>query len=324
MSKPKKPVIAFVYDFDGTLSPGNMQEYDFFPKLGITPSEFWKHAKHRAKEHDVDEILAYMTLMLDKASASEDVRVTRKAFQEYGRQVDLFTGVESWFGRINSFAETMGLNPQHFIVSSGIREMIEGTLIRRQFERIFASAFIYDKHGVAVAPGLAVNYTTKTQFLFRINKGVLDVWDNTRINDYVAKNDRVVPFERMIYFGDGLTDVPCMKLVKAQGGFSIAVYKPGGHDAKKRALRLVAEDRTHCAVQADYSEGSNLDQVVGAIVESVAAMCRLRRLLVSPSSRRRSETVPVTPPTGATVSEGAAQYVVSTDQPSPASTPPPS
>lgn len=324
MSKPKKPVIAFVYDFDGTLSPGNMQEYDFFPKLGITPAEFWKQAKHRAKEHDVDEILAYMTLMLDKADASEDVRVTRKAFQEYGRQVDLFTGVESWFGRINASAETLGLNPQHFIVSSGIREMIEGTLIRRRFERIFASAFIYDKHGVAVAPGLAVNYTTKTQFLFRINKGVLDVWDNTRINDYVAKNDRVVPFERMIYFGDGLTDVPCMKLVKAQGGFSIAVYRPGGREAKQRAQRLVAEDRTHCAVQADYTEGSDLDQIVRAIVESVAAKHKLQRLLVSPAARRRTDVVPVMPLSGASVGEGVTEYVTPTDQPSPAATPSPS
>ena len=203
MAREKKPVIAFVYDFDGTLAPGNMQEYDFFPKLGIAPAEFWKLAQALARKHDIDDVLAYMTLMLDKSNASEDVKVTRRAFHEYGRRVTLFKGVAAWFDRVNVRARKQGLIPQHFIVSSGIREMIEGTPIRKEFKRIFASAFMYEKHGVAQAPGLAVNYTTKTQFLFRINKGVLDVWDNTRINDYVPKSERIVPFERMIYFVRG-------------------------------------------------------------------------------------------------------------------------
>lgn len=279
MARQKKPVIAFVYDFDGTLAPGNMQEYDFFPKLGIAPAEFWKLAKTLARKHDIDDVLAYMTLMLDKSNASEDVKVTRQAFRKYGRRVTLFKGVASWFNRFNARVNEQGLIPQHFIVSSGIREMIEGTPIRKAFKRIFASAFIYEKHGVAQAPGLAVNYTTKTQFLFRINKGVLDVWDNTRINDYVPRSDRVVPFERMIYFGDGLTDVPCMKLVKDQGGFSIAVYTPGVKQAMESALKLVREDRTHCAVPADYREGRALDQIVTAIVKSIAAQYKVQRLM---------------------------------------------
>lgn len=279
MASGKKPVIAFVYDFDGTLAPGNMQEYDFFPKLGIAPAEFWKLAKTLARKHDIDDVLAYMTLMLDKSKSSEDVKVTRRAFREYGRRVTLFKGVAAWFDRVNARTMEQNLIPQHFIVSSGIREMIEGTPIRKAFKRIFASAFMYEKHGVAQAPGLAVNYTTKTQFLFRINKGVLDVWDNTRINAYVPKSERVVPFERMIYFGDGLTDVPCMKLVKDQGGFSIAVYTPGVKQARAAALRLVREDRTHCAIPADYREGSGLDRLVAAIVESIAAQCKVQRLI---------------------------------------------
>ena len=279
MAKQKKPVIAFVYDFDGTLAPGNMQEYDFFPKLGIAPAEFWKMANALARKHSIDVVLAYMTLMLDKSRVSEDVKVTRQAFQNYGRRVTLFKGVATWFDRFNARAKAQGLIPQHFIVSSGIREMIEGTPIRKAFKRIFASAFMYEKHGVAQAPGLAVNYTTKTQFLFRINKGVLDVWDNTRINDYVPKSERIVPFERMIYFGDGLTDVPCMRLVKDQGGFSIAVYTPGEKQARDAALRLVREDRAHCAVPADYTEGRALDQIVAAIVESIAAQCKVQRLM---------------------------------------------
>jgi len=180
--KKRKARIAIVYDFDGTLSPGNMQEYDFFPQLGMSPNQFWTAAKKRAQDHEADEILAYMTLMLDK-SASSNVCINKEAFAQYGKEVDLFPGVLEWFLRINQFAADNDVIPEHYILSSGIKEMVAGTPIAQHFKKIFASSFIYEQHGVAKAPGLAINYTTKTQFLFRINKGVLNAWDNSKINE---------------------------------------------------------------------------------------------------------------------------------------------
>ncbi len=277
MAGQRKARVALIYDFDGTLSPGNMQEYDFFPQLGMTPAQFWTAAKDRSKKHEADEILAYMTLMLDKASSSSDVCINKKAFAEYGEKVELFPGVKEWFARINTFAGAHGVIAEHYILSSGIKEMVAGTPIAQHFKKIFASSFIYEQHGVAKAPGLAINYTTKTQFLFRINKGVLNVWDNSKINEYHSKEERDVPFEQMIYIGDGTTDVPCMKLTKDQGGHSIAVYKP--YSPKKAvAERLLSEDRVNFVAPADYQEGKLLDKQVKAIIQKIAANFEVHRL----------------------------------------------
>lgn len=266
-----KPRIALMYDFDGTLSPGNMQEYDFIPELKIKPAQFWGEAKRWAKEQEADGILAYMCLMLKKATASDEVKITRKAIQGYGKSIELFPGVRDWFKRINSYAKNQGVKVEHFIISSGLREMIEGSPVASQFKKIFASSFIYDQNDVAKWPGMAVNYTTKTQFIFRINKGVLDVWDNSRINEYMAMEERPIPFTRMVYLGDGETDVPCMKLVKAQGGHSIAVFKPGSRKKKEISEKLLNEDRVSFIAPADYSENAKLDSLIKALIRKIAA-----------------------------------------------------
>jgi len=270
MSK-RKPRIALMYDFDGTLSPGNMQEYDFIPELGITPAHFWEEAKAWAKEQEADGILAYMCLMLKKARASDGVKITKKAIQGYGKSIKLFPGVQEWFYRMDAYADMLGFKLEHYIISSGLREMVEGTSIASKFERIFASSFMYDQHNVATWPGMAVNYTTKTQFVFRINKGISDVSDNTSINAFMAKEDRPVPFNRMIYFGDGETDVPCMKLLKAQGGYSIAVHKPDSRNKKTVAKKLLSENRVSFIAPADYSEDTELDKLVKSLIRKMAA-----------------------------------------------------
>ncbi|MDD5458110.1 MAG: HAD family hydrolase [Phycisphaerae bacterium] len=270
MSKPKPVVIAICYDFDGTLSPGNMQEYNYIPSLNIKPADFWSQAEQHAKDQDADAILAYMNLMLEKATRSSGVRVTRKAFVDYGEQVELFAGVPDWFDRITEYGKKNGAKVEHFIISSGIKEMIEGTKIARKFKKIYASSFMYDQHDVAYWPAHAINYTTKTQFLFRINKGLLDTWDNSKINSYVEKSKRPVPFTRMVYIGDGSTDIPCMKLVKDQGGYSIAVYKPSSR-RKKSAEKLLKEDRVNFVASADYTEGSSIDLQVKAVITKMLA-----------------------------------------------------
>jgi phosphoserine phosphatase len=271
----RKQRIAFVYDFDGTLAPGNMQEYDFIPKLKLTSKTFWNEVKRRAKDQQADEILAYMYLMLRKAKEN-DMRVTRQDFKQYAKGIEMFPGVSGWFDRVDDYAKEKGLIPQHYIISSGIREMLLGTSIANKFTDVFASSFMYDQHGVAEAPGLAVNYTTKTQFLFRINKGVRDICDNKKINQYIESDQREVPFTNMIFIGDGATDVPCMRLVKAQGGHSIAVYKP--KTSKELAEQLRSEGRVHYVAPADYSKGKHMDKVAHAIIDKVAAYWAAKKL----------------------------------------------
>ncbi|MBM5572099.1 MULTISPECIES: HAD family hydrolase [Deefgea] len=269
MARKHQPFVI-AYDFDGTLAPGNMQEYDFVPALNMKPSEFWSEAKTLAQAQQADEILAYMQLMIHRANSAR-VPIRRDDFLYFGSSINFFPGVEEWFARINAYGKSREVAVQHFIISSGLREMVEGTRIAREFERIYASGFMYDQNGVAHWPALAVNYTTKTQYLFRINKGSLDVHDNSQINKYVPPKDRTVPFTNMVFIGDGETDIPCMRLVKDQGGHSIAVYTRGKSGAKQKAQKLVDDGRTHLAAVADYSEGSAIDTAIKTMIDKVAA-----------------------------------------------------
>lgn len=274
---PKKLIpMAIAYDFDGTLAPGNMQEYDFIPALNMGSGAFWNSAKDLAAKHEMDHILAYMWLMIRQADKAE-IRIHRDDFKKFGRNITLFTGVLDWFKRINAYAKSKGVKLEHFIISSGIREMVEGTPIHKEFRKVYASGFMYDHNGIARWPALAVNYTTKTQYLFRINKGSLDVHDNSEINKFVEKDKRPVPFENMIFIGDGETDIPCMRLVKDQGGHSIAVYNGERRGRKKPAEKLVEEGRATLAAPADFREGSSVDQSVKAIIDKVEAAARIRR-----------------------------------------------
>ena len=205
MARKKTIDVALVYDFDGTLSPGNMQEFGFVQAIGKDSKEFWRKNHELAEQNDANEILCYMYLMLQEAKAN-NISLKRKSFKQFGAQIELFRGVEEWFALINEYGKSIGLNIKHYINSSGLREMIEGTKIAKRFENIYACSFLYDVDGIAYWPAVAVDYTTKTQFLFKINKGIKEIRDNKKINEYLAKEERPIPFERMIYFGDGETD----------------------------------------------------------------------------------------------------------------------
>lgn len=264
--------IPFViaYDFDGTLASGNMQEYDFIPTLKMDIKAFWEEVGEFAKQQEADAILAYMQLMLHKA-AYKNVPIRKQDFRDFGSNIELFPGVDTWFKRINQYGRQHDIKVQHFIVSSGLREMVAGTKIAKEFSKIFASGFMYDQHNVAFWPALAVNYTTKTQYLFRINKGCLDVHDNSQINKFVPHRERPVPFSNIVFVGDGETDIPCMRLVKEQGGHSIAVYETGKRGRKNSAKRLVKEGRVTLATPANYTEGSAIDKAVKAMIDTVVA-----------------------------------------------------
>lgn len=272
MSRKKKALIplALAYDFDGTLAPGNMQEHSFLPAVGMAKNAFWDEVRSLAEKHEADNILIYMGLMLEKAKTAH-VPVRKQDFEDLGKKVALFEGVEDWFDRISTYGRESGVQVDHYIISSGIREMIRGTKVGSKFKAIFASAYWYDHNGVAQWPALALNYTTKTQYLFRINKGSLHVHDHSKVNEFVPKADRPVPFESIIYIGDGETDVPCFRLVKDQGGHSITVYRPHTKKAKITSEKLIKDGRVNFAAPADYRESKELDRVVKAIIDKLAA-----------------------------------------------------
>ncbi len=271
-----KPIIALMYDFDKTLSPRNMQEYGFMDGLDMTAAEFWQECTAITKKHHMDSILAYMYLMLEKGKSGLVLR--RETFNALGRTVKLFPGVESWFDRINAYCEERGAVCEHYISSSGLKEIIEGSKTAGAFKDIYAAEFLYGDDKLARWPAMAVNYTSKTQFLYRVNKGVFDVTDQKSLNEHTPEDKRRVPFGNMIYFGDGDTDVPCMKIVSMFGGNSVAVYNPADEKKKKGAQKLHRQGRVNFYTPAVYTRDSRTYQIVCAIIDKIKAESELKRL----------------------------------------------
>ena len=265
LKKEEKPVVAICYDFDKTLSPDDMQAQGFIQKLGYEIGDFWKKSNGFAIKNDMDQNLAYMFTM--KTESAGKVLFTKTELAKFGSEVKLFPGVEGWFERIRKYGEEKGVIVEHYIISSGLKEMIEGTSIAKKgaFKKIYATSFYCDENGVAVWPAQVVNYTNKTQFLFRITKGVLDV-NNAAVNDFFSENDLRVPFRNMIYLGDSDTDIPCMKLVKTRGGYSIGVFNPETNDRTK-VYKMTRDNRIDYFVPADYSENTELDILIKTIID---------------------------------------------------------
>lgn len=263
--KEDRPVVAICYDFDKTLSPDDMQAQGFIQSVGYDVAEFWRESNNLAESNGMDQNLAYMYKMMD---AAEGHVLTKKTLLRYGAKVQLFPGVEDWFRRIRAYGDAHGVIVEHYIISSGLKEMIEGTAVAGEFEKIYASSFYYDRQGVAQWPAQVVNYTNKTQFLFRIKKGILDIND-PGVNDAFAPENIRVPFRNMIYIGDSDTDIPCMKLVNSYGGHSIGVYNTESLD-KTKVYKMVREDRIRYYAPADYSDGAPLDTLVKAIIDRTA------------------------------------------------------
>ena len=273
----KKPIVALIYDFDGTLSPGNMQEFGFIQAIEKSPEKFWKMSDEIAIDQDASNILSYMKLMFDEAR-NTGLRLRKQDFQNFGRKVELFSGVKEWFQLTKRYGKEHGVTVEHYINSSGLAEIIEGTPIAGEFKRIFACSFLYDENGEAVWPGVAVDYTAKTQFLFKINKGILSIRDNKLVNESQSEDKKRIPFPHMVYFGDGQTDVPCMKIVKMFGGHSIAVYNPEIPGKKASAKKLLKQERVNFIAPAEYTEDSLNYKIVCSIIDKIKADYELQRL----------------------------------------------
>ena len=273
----KKPIVALIYDFDGTLSPGNMQEFGFIQAIGSTPEEFWKKSDCIAIGQDASNVLSYMKLMFDEAHR-QGIPLRHEELRRFGAHIELFPGVREWFSMVNEYGEAHGVKVEHYINSSGLKEIIEGSPIASEFKHIFAGSFIYDENGEAEWPGIAVDYTAKTQFLFKISKGIFSSRDNKRVNASVDDDKKRIPFSHMIYFGDGETDVPCMKIVGMFGGNSIAVYNPESDKKRAAAMKLKRQGRVAFATPAVYTRESRTFQVVCAIIDKIRADYVVERL----------------------------------------------
>ena len=273
-NKPRffQDTIAIVYDFDGTLSPQPMQEYTVLPKIGIEPAAFWKQVHKEASETGSDPMLVYMRLMMEKLYKNDDVKITRDDFSAMAAKIQYFPGVDSWFPRINAYIKKRGnasVNVQHYIISAGQKEILEGVSIRRFFKQIYASEYHFNQYGIATFPKLLITDTSKTQFLFRINKGKESLSES--INDHMPESARPIPFQNIIYIGDGMTDVPSMALTKKSGGHAIAVFNPKTAKTKETCVRLLDAGRVDFIAPADYREGSKLAARVELLLDSVIA-----------------------------------------------------
>ena len=267
--KEDKPVLAICYDFDKTLSPDDMQAQGYIQSVNYDIKQFWQESNNLAEQNDMDQNLAYMYKMVEEAEGN--LLFTREKLAEYGSQVELFPGVLTWFERIRQYGEEKGVIVEHYIISSGLKEMIEGTEIAKNgaFEKIYASSFYFNERGVAKWPAQVINYTNKTQFLFRIEKGVLDIND-PGVNEYFEPDKIRVPFRNIVYIGDSDTDIPCMKLVNTYGGYSIGVYDCTTND-KKKVYRMINDNRIKYFAPADYTEDSELDELVKKIIDRTAS-----------------------------------------------------
>ena len=265
--------LALIYDFDKTLSPKNMQEFHYTESLGYkNPGEFWDKCSIETEKNKMDSVLSYMMLM-----QKEREHLTRKDLLKEGKYITLFKGVDTWFKRINAIGKKHGIEVEHYIISSGIKEMIEGTSIAKEFKKIYACSYAYDENGEVVWPAMVVNYTTKTQYLFRINKGVLDETNDFDLNRSTPEEEKYIPFSNMVYFGDGLTDVPSMKVVLSNGGYTIAIYDSPS-EKQTLANELKHDKRANFALKADYSKGSKVEEVITGIIKSIEAKNRLEKL----------------------------------------------
>lgn len=270
----RKNIIAIMYDFDKTLCAKDMQEYTFIPNLGIDAALFWKEADQLRNDNKMDQVLTYMYLMFQKM-AINNRPLKREYLNEMGENIELFPGLLEWFDRVNEYGKSVGMEVEHYIISSGLKEIIEGTEIGKKFKQIYASEFFYNEDGNAMWPKLAVNYTNKTQFLSRINKGVLDISDDASLNKKMFDNDRRISTANMIYIGDGYTDVPCMKLTRDGGGVSIAVYTD---KTINTARNLLKDERINYMAPADYQENSEIDEIVKKTIESMALNTKLKNI----------------------------------------------
>ena len=272
-----KNTIAFMYDYDETLSHGYMQDHSLIPMLGFEVSEFWTKVNEFGKKMNMDNVLAYLYKIVELAE-KKNVDISKERMFELGKGIKYFDGVTTWFDRINDFGKSLGLNIEHYIISSGMKEIIEGTEIASKFKKIFACSYVYDENGKPIWPCIAINYTNKTQYLYRVRKNQMEDLNSSGVNEYLDETNKL-PYKNMFYFGDGMTDVPCMKLLKSKGGNAFAVYDPTSEKAKKTSTKLFHDKRVDFIAPADYTENGDLDKIVKSLLVKLSEENKITQII---------------------------------------------
>lgn len=276
--------VALIYDFDETLSTTYMQDYILIPALGDKPEHFWATANQWSKDNCADQITGTM-YYIQQTAKEKGIKLTKQFLCDTAKNITYFDGVEEWFERINEYGAKLGLQIEHYIISSGMEEIISGTSIRKHFKDVFGCSYVYNEEGLPIWPARVVNYSTKTQYIAKINKGLSKTEDRA-VNEYMPDDQRRIPYKRMIYFGDGMTDIPSMKIIKEKGGNAIAVYRPKSKH-RKSAIQLLADNRVNFALPADYRENTQLDHVVKTILDKMATERDLDILKVKEDKKKK-------------------------------------
>ncbi len=262
--------LVIMYDWDQTLSPNYMSEYGMIKKCGFSSNgDYWKYCNDElSQKYGMDRELSFLYSMVAR-SKQMGWDLTRKSLNAIGKKIEYFPGVLDWFERINKYGLSKGVVVEHYIISSGIYEIIEGSKIFNCFRKVFASSYAYDERGVAMWPAFSINYTSKTQYIFRIKKNLIDdITDDSKINvKYPFQT--VVPYSNMIYMGDGLTDIPCMKIVKDKGGNSFCLYTSSDPASEIKAKEILHDGRVNYIVDADYREGMAIDTKIKNIIDNL-------------------------------------------------------
>jgi len=280
-------VIAIVYDFDGTLTPQPMQEYTILPEIGIKKgNQFWKEVEKEAFATGGEEIVTYMRLIIER-SRRKHYKVTPTVLRSLAKNINYYPGVKTFFKRMSNYVETqfddMNVKLRHYIISAGLKEIISGASIARYFYKIFASEYYYDEYNTAVFPKVIVNDTLKTQFIFRINKGKESLHEN--INLHMPPKLRPIPFQNILYIGDGLTDVPCMTVIKKNGGYAIAVFEPGDSKGLKTCKELLKAQRVDFIAEADYRNNKELYRLVKLLLDNIVEGIRYHKETFNQSNK---------------------------------------
>lgn len=289
MKKIRQNIIALVYDFDGTLTPKAMQEYTVLPNLKIKEAKkFWEDAEKESKRKQADKDLLWMWKIIKRAENIEK-RIPRDYFKEQGKKIKYFKGVKQFFKSIDKYIITKSENKmksQHYIVSSGLKEILEGTPIKKNFHNIYGSEYQYNYWGRPVFPKVLITDTLKTQYLFRINKGRENLGET--INEYMPEKKRPIPFKNIIYIGDGFTDVPAMNVTKKNGGRAIAVYTPRNRRGLRICKKLLKAKRVDFIAPADYRKSSALYKFVKLALKTIIQEYEFEKYVEKNSARRKA------------------------------------
>ena len=265
-------IIAIVYDYDRTLSPRPMQEDVIFERIGVEASKFWSMADELKGNKSYEDELAWIRLLLDNPSFR---CLSNLDLEGMGRNLKFYPGVPEMFAELEVGLHSdkylrHGVALEHYIVTSGLKSVLAGSILSQNVQAIFGCELDEDEEGRVYWPKRIISHTAKTQYLFRITKGLEYVDLSHDVNDHMPEPERRIPFSNMLYIGDGPTDVPCFAVISSRGGKSLAVYDPSSKVSFATCMSLREAQRVDEIAEADYRQNTHLRRLMEHYVIQMA------------------------------------------------------